>query len=66
MIDLVRYLVIAAAGATALGIIAAEIAPQWRRIVKLASGRSEVTTRSEHWRRVHLAADRRDAIRSDG
>lgn len=61
MRELVAIVVFAGAAALAIGIIAAAGGPQWRRIVRLASGQIEAVpaaTSAERWRAVHLAADR--------
>lgn len=58
-----QYAVIAAAGLVAIGTIAVMIVPNLRRIADVLSGepypcRSSGTR--EHWRRVHIDADRRE------
>lgn len=48
---------------TAATCIVRSIAPQWRRIVRLATGHVEpAPSPEEHWRRVHLDADQRPLV----
>lgn len=61
MRELVAIVVFAGAAALAIGVIAAAVGPQWRRIARLAAGQVDaapLATSAERWRAVHLAADR--------
>lgn len=64
MLPVIAALVFAGAAAAAIGVIVGMIAPQWRRIARLASGQIEPPieppTEADHWYEVHLAADRRE------
>ncbi len=57
-----QYAVIAAAGLVAIGTIAVMVIPNLRRIADVLSGEPHPcrsTGTREHWRRVHIDADRR-------
>lgn len=57
-----QYAVIAAAGLVAIGTIAVMVIPNLRRIADVLSGEPypcRSTGTREHWRRVHIDADRR-------
>lgn len=59
MIAAVATFAFAGAAIVALSAIGFAIAPQWRRILKLASGKIELPAEPDRWRTMHLAADRR-------
>lgn len=57
-----QYAVIAAAGLVAIGTIAVMIIPNLRRIADVLAGEPHLyrsTGTDDHWRRVHVEADRR-------
>lgn len=57
-----QYAVIAAAGVAAIGTIAVMVIPNLRRIADVLSGEPHScrsTGTRDHWRRVHIDADRR-------
>jgi hypothetical protein len=63
----VAGIIFAGGAATAVTSIARSIAPQWRRIVRLALGEVEAPPPqpllgADHWRRVHLDADQRPPV----